>query len=105
MILLVAAVLDRNNEILLIAQAVVSIENADNQTWFLKEMKLSFKGIDLEDMVFISDRDKGLQTAVHEVFPKTHYLHYSQHLADNIQKNYSFICWNLFSEAANIYYE
>ena len=60
MILLIAAVLNRNNKILPIVWAVVSIENTDNWTWFLKEMKLSFKDINLKDMVFISDYDKGL---------------------------------------------
>ncbi len=103
MILLVAATLDGNNEILPLAWAIVPIENADHWTWFLKEMKLSFEEVGSEGMVFISDRDKGLQTAVHEVFPESYHSHCCQHLADNVQKHYGLACRNLFWGAANAY--
>lgn len=68
-------------------------------------MKQSFKDIECEGMVLISDRDKGLQAAVHEVLPQAHHSHCCQHLADNIQKNYKLVCRNLFWGAAYAYTE
>jgi hypothetical protein len=53
----------------------------------------------------ISDRDKGLVAVIFKVFPLIHYLHYSQYLADNIQKNFEIVCRTLFWRAANTYTE
>ena len=95
MTLLIACTLDGNNEILPLAWAVVPIEDVANWTWFLKHMKDAFYEIDKrEDMVMISDRDKGLQAAVSAIFPKAYHSHCCQHLADNIQKSFGLACQN-----------
>jgi MULE transposase domain len=104
MTLLVASMVDGNNEILPITWAMVPIEDADNWIWFLEQMDQCFYQIK-EDMVMISDRDKRLVAAVSKVFLLVHHSHCSQHLADNVQKNFGMVCRNLFWGVANAYTE
>lgn len=105
MTLLVACTLDGNNEILPLAWAIVPIEDKDNWAWFLSHMKEWFYGMDAEEVVIISDRDKGLQSVVSEVFPDAHHSHCCQHLADNIQKHFGLPAQNAFWKAAYVWNE
>jgi MULE transposase domain len=77
MILLVASMIDSNNEILLIAWAIVSIEDTENWTWFLEHIEKCFYEIGNEGMVIISDKDKGLVMAISKVFPLAYHSYYS----------------------------
>jgi hypothetical protein len=101
MTLLIACTLDGNNEILPLSWAVVPVEDAENWTWFLNHMKSAFHEIEYEHTVIISDRDKGLQTAVSSVLPDAHHSYCCQHLADNIQKSFGLACRNQFWKAAH----
>jgi hypothetical protein len=96
MTLLVTCTLDGNNEILPLTWALVPIEDGDNWTWFLLKLKHHFWGMDCNGIVIISDRDKGLQTAVPEVFPNAHHSYCCQHLADNVQKYFGLACRTAF---------
>jgi zinc finger SWIM domain-containing protein 3 len=100
MTLLIACILDGNDEILPIAWGLVEIEDGDNWTWFLENMKRDFWGIEEPDMVFMSDRDKGLKQALSTVFPDGHSACCCQHLADNVQKEFGLACGQLFWSTA-----
>jgi hypothetical protein len=63
-------------------------------------MEQGFTGMNLDQTVFISDWDKGLQTAVPDVFPNVYHSHCCQHLADNVQKHFKLQARNAFWKAA-----
>jgi transposase-like protein len=63
-------------------------------------MKEWFFGMDTEGVVMMSDQDKGLQSAVSEVFSGAHHSHCCQHLADNIQKHFGLPARGVFWKAA-----
>ena len=44
--------------------------------------------MDIEDHIFISDREKGIATAVEQCFPQALHLHCCQHIADNLQQRF-----------------
>ena len=44
--------------------------------------------MDIEDHIFISDREKGIATAVEQCFPQSLHLHCCQHIADNLQQRF-----------------
>src|ERR1700739_3842846 len=54
-------------------------------------------------MVVISDRDKGLLGVLQEVLPKSYYSNCSQHIADNVQRQFGLACRNLFWGAVYAY--
>jgi hypothetical protein len=66
----------------------------------LQGIKDYFAGIDQTGIVFISDRDKGLQAAVAEAFSKSHHSYCCQHLGDNIQKHFGLACRTAFWKVA-----
>src|SRR2546429_3143606 len=105
MTLLIACALDGNNEIIPLAWGIVPIEDTDNWTWFLLHMKECFTGMNLDQTVFISDRDKGLQTAVPDVFTNVYHSHCCQHIADNVQKYFGLQARNAFWKAAYTFNE
>jgi MULE transposase domain/SWIM zinc finger len=55
-ILLIAVTFDGNNMAVILAYAVVDVENADNWTWFKECLEQDFPGI----RVWMSDADKGI---------------------------------------------
>ena len=44
--------------------------------------------MDAEDHIFISDREKGIVTAVEQCFPQALHLYCCQHIADNLQQRF-----------------
>ena len=88
MILLVACGIDANDKVIPLAWALVlvPIENEVWWTWFLGYLKHCISISESEDYIFISDREKGMATAVPAVFDKSIHLHCCQHIADNLQK-------------------
>jgi hypothetical protein len=44
--------------------------------------------MDVEDHIFISDREKGIAIAVEQCFPQALHLHCCQHIADNLQQRF-----------------
>jgi hypothetical protein len=68
--LLVACGVNANDRVLPLAWALVLIKNKKWWTWFCLCMRQAFD-IDIkDDFVFMSNREKGLDLAVEEVFPK-----------------------------------
>src|ERR1700710_1917511 len=88
MMLLVACGIDANDKVVPIAWALVPIENETWWTWFLGYLKHCISISESEDYIFISDREKGMATAVPAVFDKSIHLHCCQHIADNLQQRY-----------------
>jgi len=75
MMLLVACGIDANDKVVPIAWALVPIENETWWTWFLGYLKHCISISESEDYIFISDREKGMATAVPAVFDKSIHLH------------------------------
>jgi len=86
--LLIACGIDANDKVVPIAWALVPIENETWWTWFLGYLKHCISISESEDYIFISDREKGMATAVPAVFDKSIHLHCCQHIADNLQQRY-----------------
>jgi hypothetical protein len=57
-IILIATTYDPNNNITIMAQAVVDCENAHNWVWFKEHLERDFPGI----TVWMSDADKGIRS-------------------------------------------
>lgn len=84
MTLLTTIGIDANDETLLVAWALVPIESEAWWTWFLKHINQAFQ-INASGNVLISDREKGLPTALKNTLPKVTQAYYCQHIADNVQ--------------------
>lgn len=82
---LLATCHDGENNIVTLAWAIVPVENGDNWTWFLMELRTCYPAMPERGTIFISDRDKGLKTAVAEVFPGHHHSYCVQHIKANIK--------------------
>jgi hypothetical protein len=63
LILLFAVTIDANNEILILAWAVVESENKDFWGWFFQHLRREIPDITREPIILLSDRDKGLVEA------------------------------------------
>ena len=60
------------------------------------QCKKVFKHISDEHFIIISDREKGLPSALEEVFPNAIPSYYCQHIADNVQQKFGLKCQPLF---------
>ncbi|XP_048493289.1 uncharacterized protein LOC125493809 [Beta vulgaris subsp. vulgaris] len=106
-ILLSALGVHGNNEIFLIAYGIVDTESTESWEYFFRNLRLCFKkeGCNKEDWCFISDRMRGVDAAVHGVFPKATRRVCCQHLYMNCKN----MGWSgsafhkLFWVAANAY--
>ena len=74
-----------NNNIRVVAVAVVSGENGSNWTWFLELVK---GRLNFEPSYIISDRDKGLQLACHTVYPTVHHFYCFRHVMENFNRKF-----------------
>ncbi|XP_021763989.1 uncharacterized protein LOC110728654 [Chenopodium quinoa] len=81
--------IDGNNEIFLIAYGVVGFESIDSWGYFLRNLKCLFEkeGCRKDDWTFISDRMKGVDTAIYEAFPRATRRVCCQHLYMNCMAN------------------
>ncbi|CAI9264792.1 unnamed protein product [Lactuca saligna] len=85
---LTAVGLDSNNGIYPLAYAIVESKNTASWKWFLENL-----GDDLElgsnsNYTFISDRQKGLQIAVGQLFPNAEHRYCFRHIHDNMRKKW-----------------
>ncbi|XP_025624867.1 uncharacterized protein [Arachis hypogaea] len=78
---------DANNQIYVIAYAIVSVENKENWKWFL-ELLLEDLGDYQPGWSFISDMQKGLIPALREVIPNAHHRFCVWHLWKNFNKQW-----------------
>ncbi|XP_048494607.1 uncharacterized protein LOC125494819 [Beta vulgaris subsp. vulgaris] len=106
-ILLTAVGIDGNNEIFPIANGIVDTESKDSWTYFFRNLKLVFQsqGVNKGDWTFISDKMRGVEGALLEVFSTTTRRICCQHFYSNC-KNAGFTgppFHNSFWIAANAY--
>nr|KAJ0213473.1 hypothetical protein LSAT_V11C400168770 [Lactuca sativa] len=85
---LLAVGLDSNNGIYPLAYGIVESENTESWKWFLDNL-----GDDLDlgrnsNFTFISDRQKGLHTAVEQIFPNAEHRYCIRHIHDNMRKRW-----------------
>ena len=59
-----------------------------------------FQWANQEQMVFISDRDNGIASAINTHFPNGSQAHCCQHIADNVQSKFGLTCRNQFWKVA-----
>ncbi|XP_021744717.1 uncharacterized protein LOC110710694 [Chenopodium quinoa] len=108
-IMLTAVGIDGNNEIFVIAYGLVSTESIETWAYFFRNLKILFQqhGCEKDDWTFISDRMRGVDSAVFEVFPRATRRICCQHLYSNCKnKGWSGNAFhNLFWVAANAYNE
>ena len=83
--LLVACYKNGNNNIRVIAIAVMSGENGDNWIWFLGLIK---SRLIVEPSFIISDRDKGLLLACKNVYPSIHHFYCMRHVMENFNSKF-----------------
>jgi len=103
--LMIATMIDGNGQIVPMCWALVPKESYNQWLWFLKHVREAFNTEhfeinQLEKLVIMSDREKGLAKVVDEVLPNTKHSHCCQHIAANIQSRFGMACRKLFWIAA-----
>ncbi|CAM6120502.1 unnamed protein product [Calypogeia fissa] len=83
MVVLIATCFDGDDHTVVLAWAIVPVENEYNWTWFLNRLGRSYPSMALPETVFISDRDKGLVQAVETEFPGQLHAYCVQHIKAN----------------------
>jgi hypothetical protein len=84
--LLIAVTFDGNNELMILALAVVDIENGDNWLWFSQLLVADFPGI----TVILADYSKGMEAENFQTYLRNNSILYSRcarHLVENCKKN------------------
>lgn len=99
--LMIAAMIDGNGQIMPMCWALVPKESYSHWVWFLEHVTECFNTchfeIDqLEKLVVMSDREKGLTKAVSQVLPNAKHSHCCQHIASNIQSRFGITCRSYF---------
>lgn len=93
-ILLAATAMDAEGQLFPFAFAIVSIENDDNWEWFLGNLHALVKDnlpiiiTMIDDIIFLSDRQKGLLEGVGTWFPGSAHGYCLRHLVDNFSKHF-----------------
>jgi hypothetical protein len=93
-ILLSATSVDARGSLFPVAHAIVDAENDVNWAWFCKTLRdkviLPHKPqfVPLGQVVFLSDRQKGLLEAVHDMFPHNAHGYCLRHLEENFHKQF-----------------
>jgi hypothetical protein len=98
---MIAAIIDGNSQIIPMYWALVPKESYSYWVWFINHIRQSFNiehfEIDqLEKLVIMSDREKGLNKAVSEALPNAKHSHYCQYIAANVQSRFGITCRKLF---------
>ncbi|XP_021748536.1 uncharacterized protein LOC110714341 [Chenopodium quinoa] len=83
--MLTAVSIDANNEIFVIAYGIVDTESTESWTYFFRNLRCLFatEGCHKDDWTFISDRMRGVDAAIHDVYPKATRRICFQHLYSN----------------------
>ncbi|KAL2933320.1 Protein FAR1-RELATED SEQUENCE 8, partial [Bienertia sinuspersici] len=84
-VLLTAVGIDGNNEILPLAYGIVASESSDSWSYFFRNLRILFvkHGCHRDDWTFMSDRMRGVEGALMEVFPRATRRICAQHLVKN----------------------
>ncbi|KAL8472411.1 hypothetical protein ACS0TY_029569 [Phlomoides rotata] len=83
-VLLTAVGVDGNNNLHHVAYAVVEKENGEIWEWFLTVLKNDL-GIKVEELTFMSDKQKGLIQAIYVVFPGVDHRFCVRHMHNNLK--------------------
>ncbi|XP_021752033.1 uncharacterized protein LOC110717599 [Chenopodium quinoa] len=103
-ILLSAVSLDGNNEIFPVAVAVVDSENKQSWSWFFHHPKNTLTATGRVDWTIMSDRQKGIDPALDQVWPKVPRRYCARHLCKNFKADYPGILMHkLFWGVTNAY--
>ncbi|XP_071739245.1 uncharacterized protein [Rutidosis leptorrhynchoides] len=84
--------LDCNNGIYPLAYAIVESECLSSWTWFLELVASDLELNEMSNFTFISDRQKGLISAVAKVFPVAEHRFCLRHIHENMKKNWRGAC-------------
>ncbi|CAI9295179.1 unnamed protein product [Lactuca saligna] len=86
--ILTAVGVDYNNGIYPLAYAIVETENTDSWKWFLECIADDLDLYANSNFTFISDRQKGLQIAISQLFPCAEHRFCLRHIHDNMRKTW-----------------
>ena len=82
----IASCFDGNQQIYPLAFGIADTENETSYTWFFQRFKEAYGEID--DLVFITDRHRGLETAIATVYPNAHHGNCTFHLSQNVKLHF-----------------
>nr|XP_017227610.1 PREDICTED: uncharacterized protein LOC108203301 [Daucus carota subsp. sativus] len=101
-ILLSAVALDANNEIFPLAYAVVSVEDKENWSWFFWNLYNLVKDSSRGDWTIISNKQKGIDLALMDVWPTAKRRYCCRHISRNYKKQFAGpLMYILFWRACN----
>ncbi|KAL3677408.1 hypothetical protein R1sor_027356 [Riccia sorocarpa] len=86
--IMLATCLDGNNNISIIAYAIVDRENEENWVWFFIHLRGAVTRIDSPEIQYVSDRCKGIINAVRNIFPGASHVHCTIHLQRNVKQRF-----------------
>ncbi|XP_027183945.1 uncharacterized protein LOC113782241 [Coffea eugenioides] len=96
-VLLTAVPLDRNDSIFPIAFAVAECENKETWSWFFHFFEEFFGPFNNHlPLIFMSDRQKGLNLAYEEIFPNASGRYYCRHNCSNFKQQFPGMLLNSF---------
>ena len=99
-VVLVMTSLDGNNQVFPGAVAITESENVDTWTLFLDLVRSAFRIGDGEGIVFLSDREKGIEAAVTQLFPHAQHAFCVYHIQKNVKVNFHTTFDGLLFQAA-----
>ncbi|XP_021746032.1 uncharacterized protein LOC110711901 [Chenopodium quinoa] len=101
-ILLSAIAIDGNNEIFLVAYAIVTAEDKESWSYFFWHLHNLVKHSDRTNWTIISDRQKGVDIALKQVWPAAKRRYCCRHLSRNFKKLFPGpLMYTLFWRACN----
>ena len=83
--MLVMTVLDGNGQVFPAALGIAESENTQTWTWFLLLVKTAFNIANGAGVVFLSDREKGIDVAVKRLFPEAAHAFCVYHIQKNVK--------------------
>jgi zinc finger SWIM domain-containing protein 3 len=103
-VLLLAVAPDANNNLAILAYAIVGSENLESWRWFVRHMHVCFPGMALPEHVVISDRQKGLERALDELMPTVYHAACLRHLRANVAGKFGKGAGDLVWKIGSAYY-
>ncbi|XP_076910968.1 uncharacterized protein LOC143568787 [Bidens hawaiensis] len=85
-VLVTASAIDGNDDFLLVAFAIVEVEDYNNWRWFLEQLKAAIFNSQ-QPITFVFDREKNLKPYISEVFPDSHIGYSIYHLLESFKRN------------------
>ena len=102
-VVLVLTILDGNGGIFPVAVGIAEGENTETWFWFLCLVKTALHIDDEGDgLVFLSDREKGIDTALKWVFPRAAHGYCVFHMIKNVTSQFHVSMEGLFYKAARV---